>query len=245
MKKAICTIMLGFLTAGSAFAENVDVEKDPVYINIVNTMVNDDYDVFLSGGESAAIGSNVTDPMSASQLIAMYEKNELAANKKLKGKLVRIKSTASEIGENAVGQAYVKVDGKNQFQNVTLFVDGNDERVLNLEKGGKIDFSCTMDKYIMRTPMLKKCQFTSDLAKERKDKMLAGLSDDKPSFKYQAFLFAAYDLYHDDLKAPCSEAGKACLNAASKIFNDDKKVEKVVERTKVLTEGKELPSLPF
>lgn len=245
MKKTISTIILGILTSGAAVAEVVTPEKDPIYVNIVNTIINDDYDVFLSGGESAAIGDNVTEPMSASQLIAMYEKNELAANKKLKGKMVRIKSTASEIGENAVGNAYVKVDGKNQFQNVTLFVDGNDERVLGLEKGGKIDFSCSMDKYIMRTPMLKNCQFTSDLAAQRKEKMLAGLSEGKLTFKYQAFLVAAYDLNKGELEKPCSNTGKTCFNAIAKLFNDDKKTEKVVEKAKILTAGNELPSLPF
>ncbi|EJH1055004.1 hypothetical protein NCL57_004990, partial [Salmonella enterica] len=70
MKKIICTAMLGFLTTGAALAGNVGVEKDPAYINIVNSVINDDYDVFLSGGQSAAIGDNVTDPMTASQLIA-------------------------------------------------------------------------------------------------------------------------------------------------------------------------------
>lgn len=245
MKKIICTTMLGFLTTGAALAGNVGAEKDPTYINIVNTLVNDDYDVFLSGGESAAIGANVTDPMSASQLIAMYEKNELAANKKLKGKLVRIKSTASEIGENAVGQAYVKVDGKNQFQNVTLFVDGNDERVLSLEKGGKIDFSCTMDKYIMRTPMLNKCQFTSDLANKRKEKMISVLSEEKPDFQFHALLLTAYDLNREELKKPCANAGKVCLNAVGKVLNDGKKMEEIAERLKTMNGVKDLKSLPF
>lgn len=245
MKKVICTVMLGFLTTGTAFAETSEAVKDPAYMNVVNSIVNDDYDVFLSGGESGAIGINVTEPMSASQLIALYEKNELAANKKLKGKFVRIKSTASEIGENAVGQAFIKVDGKNQFQYVTLFVDGNDERVLNLEKGGKIDFSCAMDKYVMRTPVLKNCQFTSDLATQRKDKMLAGLSAEKPEFRFHALLLAVYDLNKSEFEKACANAGKGCLNAAAKVFNDDKKMEKVAERVKSLSEGKDLASLPF
>ncbi|MES0296918.1 hypothetical protein KDV31_16635 [Citrobacter amalonaticus] len=245
MKKIICTAMLGFLTTGAALAGNVGVEKDPAYINIVNSVINDDYDVFLSGGQSAAIGDNVTDPMTASQLIAMYEKNELAANKKLKGKIVRIKSTASEIGENAVGQAFIKVDGKNQFQYVTLFVDGNDERVLNLGKGGKVDFSCVMDKYIMRTPVLKNCQFTNDLANERKEKMLSGLHGEKPTFRFHALLLAVYDLNKAELEKPCSNAGKDCLNTVAKVFNDDKKMDKVAERVNGIAGVKELPSLPF
>ncbi|HDL8239028.1 TPA: hypothetical protein ACPZN2_003958 [Yersinia enterocolitica] len=245
MKKTICSIMLSLLASNMAFADEPNKGKGSTYDNMVNSLVDDDYDVFIDGGDSAVIGDNVTEPMTASQLIAMYEKNELAANKKFKGKLVRIKSTASEIGENAVGQAYIRVDGKNTFQNVTLLVDGSDDRVLGLEKGGKVDFSCSMDKYIMRTPVLKSCQFTSDLAKQRKENILSGLSEEKISFRYQAFLLAAYDLNKTEFEKSCANAGKSCLNTIAKVFNDGKEVDKVVERAKVLTEGKELPPLPF
>lgn len=236
---------MGYLSSGYVFAESDTIVKDPAYANMVNTIVEEDYNVFLSGGESSAIGDEVTEAMSASQLISMYEKNELSANKKLKGKYVRIKSVASEIGENAVGQAYVRVDGKNQFQNITLFVDGNDERILNLEKGSNIDFSCRMDKYIMRTPMLKSCVFTTDLAKQRKDKILETLSGEDITFGYQAFFIAAYEAKKDMLLKPCSKSGKVCLNAVVSVFNDEKTMSEVKVRTKKLVGDKKIPMLPF
>lgn len=245
MKKSICALVLGCLATNSALAEITTTAKDPVYGNFVNEIMGDDYKVFLSGGETLAIGDKITEPMSASQLIALYEKNELAANKKLKGKLVRIKSSASEIGENAVGQAYINVDGKNQFQNITLYVDGNDERILALEKGQKIDFTCRMDKYIIRTPLLKNCVFTTDLAKQRKDSILKSLSEDKLSFGLQAFFQATYDLNKEEFAKTCVKSGTACLSSIGKVLANAKKVETIRAKVKELTKDKQLPLLPY
>lgn len=55
-------------------AEQVSTVTEPAYGNFINTIADDEYKVFLSGGETAAIGNGVTDPLSASQLITMYEK---------------------------------------------------------------------------------------------------------------------------------------------------------------------------
>ena len=245
MKKIICGIALACLTASSAMAEQVSTVTEPAYGNFINTIADDEYKVFLSGGETAAIGNGVTDPLSSSQLITMYEKNELAANKKLKGKLVRIKSAASEIGENAMGQAYIRVDGKNQFQNVTLFVDGNDERILEMAKGSKIDFLCKMDKYVMRTPFLKECVFTADAAKKRKDAFLDGLISEKISFRYQAYFLSLYQSGKSEIVKYCAKPGIECLNGVTKIFNDKKKQEEVLRATNELIGDKKLPPLPF
>ncbi|EGJ5966317.1 hypothetical protein INA79_001706 [Escherichia coli] len=74
MKKIICGIALACLTASSAMAEQVATVTEPAYGNFINTIADDEYKVFLSGGETVAIGNGVTDPLSASQLITMYEK---------------------------------------------------------------------------------------------------------------------------------------------------------------------------
>ncbi|EHQ1051078.1 hypothetical protein KQL11_004239 [Salmonella enterica] len=245
MKKIICGIALACLTANSAMAEQVATVTDPTYDNLINTIADDEYKVFMSGGETAAIGDGVTDPLSASELIAMYEKNELAANKKLKDKLVRIKSVATEIGEDAMGQAYVRVEGKNQFQNVTLFVDGNDERILDLAKGSKIDFLCKMDKYVMRTPFLKGCLFTDDFAKKRKDALLEGLASEKITFGYQAYFRSLYQSSKSEISKHCTKAGKECQSGVVKIFSDKKKQEEALQTTKELIGDKKLPPLPF
>ncbi|MCW8352047.1 OB-fold protein [Citrobacter portucalensis] len=245
MKKIICGIALACLTVNSAIAEQAATVKDPTYGNLINTLADDEYQIFMSGGETLIIGYGVTDPLSASQLITMYEKNELAANKKLKDKLVRIKSVATEIGENAMGQAYVRADGKNQFQNVTLFVDGNDERILDMAKGSKIDFLCKMDKYVMRTPFLKECVFTSDVAKKRKDAFLEGLTSEQIAFRYQAYFLSLYQSNKSEVIKYCSKTGKECLNGVAKIFNDEKKQKELQKATNELIGDKKLPPLPF
>lgn len=245
MKKIICGIAFVCLTANSAMAEQATSVKDSTYGNLINTIADDEYKVFMSGGDTMAIGNGVTDPLSASQLISMYEKNELAANKKLKDKLVRIKSVATEIGENAMGQAYIRADGENQFQNITLFVDGNDERILAMEKGGKIDFLCKMDKYLMRTPFLKECVFTADVAKKRKDVFLEGLLSEKIAYRYQAFFLSLFQSSKSEIAIYCAKAGTVCLNGLTKIFNDKKKQEEVLQATNELLGDKKLPPFPF
>lgn len=238
MKKLIFASVLGVVSSGMVFA------ADPAYMNMVSTVVDDDYSTFLNGGDSV-IGRDITDPMTAGQLLSMYEKNELAANKKLKGKLVRVKSAASEIGEDAVGNAYIKVNGKSAFESVMLYVDGNDERVLSLEKGSKIDFLCRMDKYIMHTPMLKKCSFAKDIADERKKKMESVTNADSPLSKFRIYLETIYSVNKDLISKSCVTTGKECSAAIQKATTSKDNMEKVKNIVSKESEGKNYPPLPF
>jgi len=225
MKKITISMLLLVAAAQPALAD-VSPVKDPAYINMVESIANNEYTTFMNGGDSV-IGGSVVGPYSASELIAMYEKNELAANKKLKGKRVRIKSIASEIGENATGDAYVKADGKNQFENIFLYVDGDDEKILQLEKGSKIDFLCSMDKYIMHTPMLKKCTFTVDSAKKTKADIVKLLEEEKITNKFQAAMRVIYEDNKEVITKSCSKPGNSCntaiLHSASKATDKQKK----------------------
>lgn len=224
MKKRTFAMLLVAVVSHSVLADESTV-KDPNYINLVESIADNEYATFMRGGDST-IGASVVGPYSASQLLAMYEKNELAANKKLKGKRVRVKSVASEIGENVTGDAYVKVDGNNEFQNVFLYVNGDDEKILQLEKGSKIDFLCSMDKYIMHTPMLKKCTFTEDSAKKTRADIVAMLLEDKITNKFQAAIRVVYEDNKNTIAKSCSKLGHTCtdalLHAASKTTDSQK-----------------------
>jgi len=224
MKKITISMLLLVSAAQPALAD-VSPVKEPAYTNMVESLANDEMSTFMSGGESV-IGGSVVGPYTASELIAMYEKNELAANKKLKGKRVRIKSVASEIGENATGDAYVKVDGKNQFENIFLYVDGDDEKILQLEKGSKIDFLCSMDKYIMHTPMLKQCTFTVDSAKKSRADLVNMLQEERVTNKFQAAMRIVYSDNKEVIKKACDKPGKICTDALRKTIaklNDSQK----------------------
>lgn len=220
MKKIWLTTAISILFSGMAYSA-----PEQSYVNMASMLLEQDYKVFISAGGSV-LGKDVTEPMTASELIAMYEKNELSANKKLKGKFVRIKSKASEIGENATGQAYIRIDGKNQFQNIMLYVDGNDEKILNLEKGAKVDFICRMDKYIMHTPFLKQCTFTSDFGKQRKEAALKSVTDDKITSQYQALLVAMYNVNKDVFSASCTKPDENCIKALTETAKSKERVDK-------------------
>lgn len=235
MKRLFLSAFILVAMSGPALAQS-----DAQFVNMVTTLTDQDFETFMDGGDSL-IGSGITDPMSASQLITMYEKNELAANKKLKGKLVRIKSKASAIGEDAFGNAFIKVDGSNQFKNILLYVDGKDDRILSLEKGSKVDFVCKMDKYIMQTPMLNGCAMTSDVAQQRRDEVIKAAVSDELTSKRQALFISIYSENKDALSKPCEKAGKPCLDAVIKIIKSKDLIAKAKESATKLIGGKNVP----
>jgi len=232
MKKIIISMLLLASFTHTTLAEALQ-SKDPAFINMVESLADDEYSTFMSGGVSV-IGEGVVGPYTASELIAMYEKNELAANKKLKGKQVRVKSVASEIGEDAAGNAYVKANGKNQFKNVFLYVNGDDERILQLEKGAKVDFLCSMDKYIIHTPMLKKCSFTADSAKKMRAELVGSLEEPKVTNKFQAGMKVIFDDNKELITKSCLKPGKPCADALRESYSkvtpaQKKRAEEILE----------------
>lgn len=140
-------------------------KNNDAYKNFCLAMQKDEIDSFNKNIVSL-LSKNVSSNYSASKLIELYKTNELKANKTLSKNLISIKTIASEIGESATGNAYIKANGKNQFESIVLGVNKDDERILDLKRGDRVELVCDNIKYTMHTPVLSGCLFRDQYAEK-------------------------------------------------------------------------------
>ncbi|KSW37745.1 OB-fold protein [Klebsiella pneumoniae] len=192
--------------------------KNPKAFSLFNkAMQDDEVRVFLKGGDCLTC-RETQGPYSASALIKKYKQNELAANKELKGKNIRVRTIASEIGEDFRGKAYIRADGDNPFESINMYVDGNDERFLKMSSGDRVDLVCSEIKYIMHTPMLDSCIMSSDFVRSffyPVDKEV--IASTEPANKYQAILSFLYKYKENSLEKACLKTEKICTKEIKSI----------------------------
>lgn len=244
MRTSILFAMLAFsfssisATLGEFAPENQDAFK-----KFVAVITEDEVSNFISGSPSL-IGDSVSGSFSATSLGAMYEKNELLAKKELKGKPIRIKTIAAEIGENFAREAYIRANGENQFKNINMLVNGEDDRILSLKVGDKVDMVCESARYVMHTPILSKCIFTDVYAKNYvNNKWFPTNFTIDQSFdlqtKEQALFLLLYKAYEKKIEVACLKSVTICKKAAkdassglSKDFNPEDDFVKLLSGNK-------------
>jgi uncharacterized protein len=113
-----------------------------------------------SGKESKAF-KDVSGSYSSVQLYREYKQNELVANKKYKGKKIRVHGVTESVTENFIGQAMVKTESPDFFLGGTMYkVNKEDPYILSLVPGSKVDMVCTGAGFVMDSPILKNCVST-------------------------------------------------------------------------------------
>ncbi|MBC3211365.1 OB-fold protein [Serratia fonticola] len=254
MKKFIVILSL---SCGGAFAQDASVIK-PINQDSLNVftkaMLDEDASGYLKGYDTL-IGESIPD-ITAGKLISDYQGNELSADKKYKGKPVRIKTIASAIKSDVGGRGFIVANGKNAYSNAYLYVNEKDDRILSLNKGSKIDFICYGDGMTLNTPMLKSCAFTSDFAKEvvgRVEGNIAKASDVnyKPQSQIEVRLVLTYKLYEPVIGDSCLKSGSECIKSFKSASNvakngkgspDDDKINLLKKEAE---KYQELPTLPI
>lgn len=144
--------------------------SDPVAYNRVrDILLQQDKQAFLSLHKGGSVtGLNMKGPVTPAELYKSYERNELAANKIYKGVSVRVIGTANEIGEDPFGKPYIaaisgKPDAMSALRAVKLYFNEASERLLKTSRGDKVDLICVGKGYILHSPLLDQCYFTSEL----------------------------------------------------------------------------------
>ena len=96
-----------------------------------------------SSSSSASIAGYVTAP----EIFAEYEANEIAADSKYKGKYWSISGTVDSIGKDIIDNMYVTlVVGEFVFGNVQAFFDDSEVGVLvSIQKGANVEIVCKVD----------------------------------------------------------------------------------------------------
>lgn len=111
-------------------------------------------------GTSKGTGLPSTAPVvvSAQQLHADYHKNEVAADDKYKGKLVRVSGTVQSIDKDAFGSMIVRLATGNQFEAVMATMqDGAKTKVASMAKGQAVTLNCEGAGAVIGSPSLRDC----------------------------------------------------------------------------------------
>lgn len=94
--------------------------------------------------------------VSASQLFADYKANEVAADSKYRGKVLRVSGKISTIGKDVMDDPYVELATSNDFEGVHAGFD-SEGALGSLKKGQKVTVRCRGNGSSIGSPMLEHC----------------------------------------------------------------------------------------
>lgn len=232
-------LLLTCFVAVSAHAELPSLKPNNMeaFNNYFSAAMKNEKETFLDDGDVFLVS---VPTVKASDVIADYKANELKGNKNYKGKEVRIRTVASSIKEGIANKPYIVANGKNQFENIFIYIDPKDDRFLEISKGDKIDLICKGDGVIMETPVFKNCAFPEDYIDKKIDEAKASISKDigsggVPTTKLAAMFFMVYKASEPYIEKDCLIGEKECLDSATKMSKED--IKKTQEKSKELYEA--------
>lgn len=217
--KYISLLILSFTLSLAAHAEDVKYKPDNMqsYNNYIDIILDNEKGAFLSGGNNLLVRDIPN--INSSEAIADYKANELKANKKYKGKQIRIKTIATAIKEGIANKPYITANGKNSFENIIIYINPDDDRYLDISKGDKVDLICEGDGVLMGSPIFDNCQFSKDYIEAKittttKEAQL--LTDDSTikTTKATKVLHAIYIINEKEIEKACIDNNvKKCITA--------------------------------
>ncbi|WP_454209819.1 OB-fold protein [Providencia sp. Marseille-Q8014] len=164
MKFKKIAIPLFFGLSSFAFSESA-IELSSNENEILNSLINDDIETSLTGGES--LFSNNMIYSSAHDMREVYSKNEARGDKKFKGKDIIINGIVDNIhsGLGDIPQVHLKT--KDKFHGVVLSFSKNYQDIpIDLDKNQEVAFYCKGDSVVVGSPTLKNCA-PIEVAKEK------------------------------------------------------------------------------
>jgi hypothetical protein len=96
--------------------------------------------------------------VSAEQLYVDYAKNEVAADRVYKNRILAVSGSVQSINKDFVDDIYLVLDTSNEFDDVQAHLRSSEEsRAASLSRGEFITVVCTGNGMIVSSPMLKDC----------------------------------------------------------------------------------------
>ena len=192
MKKIIALTVLTLASFNSSANDNAK--------RLIEMLIKDDIAVFKNSGNSLI---NKSLPIvNASQLINEYSNNQYKYEKTYNNKLVNIKTVASGVKTDLLGDPFVVANGKNQFEYVSLELKNKDD-AMNINKGSKLDLICVGTKDNVMFPVLKKCVTSDSYFQSFLEKTMNNINElseeDTPKSMYESIYLGFWEL---DIKNP-------------------------------------------
>jgi hypothetical protein len=104
------------------------------------------------------MGQPIGDPVTASDLIREYERNEVAANTRFRGRWVEITGLVNDIGTDFLGTPYVTFTDGGVWGVQALFTRGSDEPLVSgFSKGQRLTITCRADGKLVNV-LVRECR---------------------------------------------------------------------------------------
>jgi hypothetical protein len=101
----------------------------------------------------------IAERVTARQLIAIYDDNEVAADEKFKEKSIRLTGTISKISKDITGAVYLEITTGAIFRTVQAFLANESAaQAGGFPRGSEIELICTGGGMILTFPVLRNCQ---------------------------------------------------------------------------------------
>lgn len=100
--------------------------------------------------------------VTAGDLFAAYEENEVAADEQFKGKIVEVTGKVQSIDKDAFDNVVINMKTSNEFMPVHLKMDDSEKaQAITTKKGSKISIQCEGMTRTMGDPYGSKCHFVA------------------------------------------------------------------------------------
>ena len=110
----------------------------------------------LDEGLAAPSAASPAVEITSKELSSEYDKNEVAADNKYKGKTVRVTGKVEDIGKDFMDEVYITMEGKDLFQGVQVYFDDSsgDEKAATLEKGQEVTIEGECDGMLINVQII-------------------------------------------------------------------------------------------
>lgn len=247
MKKLfITTSILLFISPTYALTPYTPNEKE---IKGTKYLISDDISGYFDNMQSAyKYGDYIF--TTATELEQEYDKNEVRADKKFKGKNLIVSGVVESIQSDMLDNPFVVFKSKKNLglkATEAKFDKSAYDQVIELNKKDKIELVCVGEGEVMGSPMLKDCKFKTDIVAKTKEKYLSAYDDllqnginEKNKFINRIVFSAIRINYMTNNFSKCkNEINQSCLN---KSFDPkkEKEIKKAYETREFLEQHKPL-----
>lgn len=240
MKKLLPLLLLSALSlpasANELLYKPTDKEKEAF-----EYFIKDEVEIFFSEGQSL-FGDENKDKyrfITPEKIQKEYDDNEVRADKNFKGKLLIISGTVDKIQSGVKDEPFVVFKTKQMFQSPQArFIESEFDKVIELNKGGKISLVCIGAGEVAGTPLLKNCKFKktviSDYISEYMtayNDLLKGKVNPEQNILNQVVFFANVYQYITNDFSKCTQ-GKFKSDCFEKSIDKKKEKENTLERVR-------------
>lgn len=255
MKKLLLTSLILSLSANFAFAEEVKYQPSDREIDFIKIMIANDIKGFVEGEATSFEDEYKSDSrfeslktVPAEEILKTYSENEVRGDKYYKNKNLVVSGTIKSIDSGIGDEPYIIFTTKDKYSFSAVqahFVKDEHDKLIELNKGKKIEISCVGGGEVAGSPMLKQCRFFDknkiindiiDSYVSQIDKLKEGEIDGaSPAMRQLAFITAVlfkatnnFTACKDKIEINCAE------KALKKISKKDK--DKYISELKPLAE---------